>query len=44
LLEEIRDWKAFLMEELSAEKADDIRLHARTGRPLGSEEHLPMGK
>jgi len=38
LLEEIRDWKAFLMEELSAENADDIRLHARTGRPLGSEK------
>lgn len=38
LLEEISDWQAFLMEGLSEENTHDIRLHARTGRPLGSEE------
>lgn len=38
LLDEISDWKAFLMDGLSEEKVDDIRLHARTGRPLGKDE------
>ncbi len=36
----VDDWTTFLSEDLDAELADKIRLHQRTGRPLGSEAFL----
>ena len=32
----IKDWRGYLKENMTGE--DSLRLHARTGRPLGSEE------
>ncbi len=37
LLELAPDWKDYLAEALEAEKLEALRMHARTGRPLGSE-------
>jgi putative transposase len=34
------DWKDFLREPLERDEADAIRLHERTGRPLGSAEFV----
>jgi hypothetical protein len=31
----VRDWPAFLAEEDSPEKMEQMRLHTRTGRPPG---------
>ena len=33
-------WRRFLLEEISEQKADEFRLHERTGRPLGSESFV----
>ena len=32
---EVKDWRAFLAAGLKEREADDLRRHARTGRPLG---------
>ena len=36
----VGDWRSFLSEDLDAGEADKLRLHQRTGRPLGSESFL----
>ena len=36
----VDDWTTFLGEDLDTEHADRLRLHQRTGRPLGSEAFL----
>ena len=38
--ERIHDWSRYLMCEEDSETLDAIRLHARTGRPLGSDEFV----
>lgn len=40
LLEIVESWRAFLSEEVSEQKLEEIRCHERTGRPLGSESFL----
>ena len=34
------DWSAFLAEETATEHVELLRLHERTGRPLGSDEFI----
>jgi len=40
LLKAFGDWREFLSEGLTAEEAEVIRRHERTGRPLGSERFV----
>ncbi len=40
LLERFGDWRRFLSEDLSRDSVEEIRLHERTGRPLGDEAFL----
>ena len=49
LLEAVGDWRAFLAGGLRERDADDLRLHERTGRPLGdpgflAELELKLGR
>ena len=49
LLEAVGDWRAFLASGLRERDADDLRLHERTGRPLGdpgflAELELKLGR
>ena len=37
LIEMVGDWRGFLIEAESERRAEDIRCHERTGRPLGEE-------
>ena len=37
MLDRYKDWKAYLDNGLSVEEMDQLRKHARTGRPLGNE-------
>jgi putative transposase len=37
LLEMVKDWREFLLEEVDDQKAKEIRRHEQTGRPLGEE-------
>jgi putative transposase len=37
LVAEVSDWRRFLASEDNAEEARDLRMHLRTGRPLGDE-------
>jgi len=36
----VGDWGAFLGQEVSTQAADLLRLHERTGRPLGSDHFI----
>jgi putative transposase len=36
----VSDWEEFLAEDVGAEERKRLRLHQRTGRPLGSDEFL----
>ena len=40
LLGMVKDWSAFLAEETATEQVELLRLHERTGRPLGSDEFI----
>jgi putative transposase len=40
MLSEIRDWAAYLREENIEAEQKLLRLHARTGRPLGDEKFI----
>ena len=40
LLEMVKDWKTFLSSEPEPDSVRNILEHARTGRPLGSEEFV----
>ena len=40
LLGMVEDWSAFLAEETATEHVELLRLHERTGRPLGSDEFI----
>lgn len=40
LLSEIKDWAAYLREENTEAEKKLLRLHARTGRPLGDEKFI----
>ncbi len=40
LLDEIGDWQAYLALDVEEEDAVALRLHERTGRPLGSKDFL----
>ena len=40
LLSRAGDWSAFLRQEPPADVSDQLRIHANTGRPLGSEAFL----
>ncbi len=40
LLTRYPDWAAFLREDLSGDQLDTLRLHGRTGRPLGADHWL----
>jgi len=36
----VADWRAYLDQETPAETISRLRLHERTGRPLGGEKFL----
>ena len=40
LLKRFPDWPAHLKQKLSEEELERLRLHSRTGRPLGSNTFL----
>lgn len=40
LTEMIDDWRVFLLGPISEEKHDQVRLHERTGRPLGGDDFI----
>jgi len=40
LLEMFGDWREYLSKSISAEEAEEIQRHERTGRPLGDETFL----
>lgn len=40
LLELVPDWRDFLTAGLTVKELDDLRLHERTGRPLGAESFI----
>lgn len=40
LAELVDDWRIFLSQDLDCASAEQMRLHQRTGRPLGSEDFL----
>ena len=40
LLKRFPDWPAYLKQKLSEEELERLRLHSRTGRPLGSNTFL----
>ncbi|MFQ5586315.1 MAG: transposase [Thermodesulfobacteriota bacterium] len=40
LLGIVGDWRSFLSEDISELKANDLRRHEQTGRPLGSEQFI----
>ena len=40
LLALVGDWKGFLSEEIVEKRADEIRSHEKTGRPLGSTDFI----
>jgi putative transposase len=40
LLAMVGDWRSFLNSAMREEEIEDLRMHGRTGRPLGSESFL----
>jgi len=36
----VRDWSAFPAQETTTEHVELLRLHERTGRPLGTDEFM----
>jgi len=42
LNEQVGDWQAFLRDEENRDEADQLRLHTRTGRPLGGMMFLNL--
>jgi len=40
MLDRIPDWEAYLSSSICSDKAESIRRHNRTGRPLGSTEFI----
>jgi len=40
LVERAEDWSGFLVSEVEAEEAEQLRRHERTGRPLGSASFM----
>ena len=38
--ERVNDWREFIMTPLNERETGDIRLHLRTGRPMGSESFM----
>jgi len=42
MLERVSNWKTFLESDLSDATIDALRLHARTGRPLGDDSFVDM--